>query len=66
MKCVGPSLGLIAKFTVGVDDVDLDAATYLGIMVTMPLPSRTGGGVAEGTMAMTLTLRKKSACAMKQ
>jgi len=59
MESAGPDLRIIAKYTVGVDDVDVDAATDLGIMVTHAPTESNFGGVAEGTMAMMLALLKK-------
>jgi D-3-phosphoglycerate dehydrogenase / 2-oxoglutarate reductase len=52
-------LRVIAKYTVGVDDVDVDAATELGILVTHAPTEANWGGVAEGAIAMMLTLLKK-------
>src|SRR5512146_912430 len=49
MQSAGPGLRIVAKFTVGVDDVDVDAATDLGIMVTHAPTESNWGGVAEGT-----------------
>lgn len=54
-----PNLRLIAKYTIGVDDVDVDAATALGILVTHSPTEANWGGVAEGTMAMMLTFLKR-------
>ena len=59
MESAGPNLRIVAKYTVGVDDVDVDAATELGIMVTHAPTESNFGGVAEGTMAMMLALLKK-------
>lgn len=59
MEAAGPNLRIIAKYTVGVDDVDVDAATDMGIMVTHAPTESNFGGVAEGTMAMMLALLKK-------
>lgn len=59
MEAAGPNLRIIAKYTVGVDDVDVDAATDMGIMVTHAPTESNWGGVAEGTMAMMLALLKK-------
>jgi len=59
MQSAGPGLRIVAKFTVGVDDVDVDAATDLGIMVTHAPTESNWGGVAEGTMAMMLAVLKK-------
>ncbi|MBW1799480.1 MAG: hypothetical protein JRJ85_02010 [Deltaproteobacteria bacterium] len=54
-----PNLRLIAKYTVGVDDVDVDAASDMGILVTHSPTEANWGGVAEGTMANMLALLKK-------
>ena len=54
-----PEARIIAKLTIGYDDVDLDAATDLGILVTHSPTEANWGGVAEGTMAMMLTILKK-------
>src|SRR3990172_3911243 len=59
MEEAGSELRIVAKFTVGVDDVDVDAATELGVMVTHAPTESNWGGVAEGTMAMMLALLKK-------
>jgi phosphoglycerate dehydrogenase-like enzyme len=52
-------LRIVAKFTIGVDDVDVDAATELGILVTHGPAESNWGGVAEGTITNMLTLLKK-------
>jgi D-3-phosphoglycerate dehydrogenase / 2-oxoglutarate reductase len=54
-----PNLRIVAKYTIGVDDVDVDAATELGILVTHCPTEANWGGVAEGTVAMLLALLKK-------
>ena len=54
-----PGLRLIAKYTIGTDDVDLDAATARGILVTHSPTEANWGGVAEGTIAYLLALTKK-------
>jgi len=59
MQAAGPGLRVVSKYTVGVDDVDVDAATDMGIMVTHAPTESNWGGVAEGTMAMMLALLKK-------
>jgi phosphoglycerate dehydrogenase-like enzyme len=59
MESAGPDLRIVAKYTVGVDDVDVDAATEMGVMVTHAPTESNFGGVAEGTMAMMLALLKK-------
>jgi D-3-phosphoglycerate dehydrogenase / 2-oxoglutarate reductase len=52
-------LRIIAKYTIGCDDVDTDAATELGIMVTHGPTESNWGGVAEGTMANMLCILKR-------
>jgi phosphoglycerate dehydrogenase-like enzyme len=54
-----PDLRIVSKYTIGVDDVDVDAATALGILVTHCPTEANWGGVAEGTIAMLLALLKK-------
>ncbi|MFM1815513.1 MAG: D-3-phosphoglycerate dehydrogenase [Pseudomonadota bacterium] len=53
------NLRIVAKYTVGVDDVDIEAATSLGILVTHSPTEANWGGVAEGTITMMLTMLKK-------
>ena len=43
-------LRIVAKYTIGVDDVDVEAATELGILVTHSPTESNWGGVAEGTI----------------
>src|SRR3990172_5367849 len=59
MESAGPGLLVVSKYTVGVDDVDVDAATELGILVTHGPTEANWGGVAEGTITAMLTLLKK-------
>jgi len=54
-----PNLRLIAKYTVGVDDVDMDAAIEKGILVAHCPTESNWGGVAEGVMAGMLAMLKK-------
>ncbi|MGH7824843.1 MAG: NAD(P)-dependent oxidoreductase [Candidatus Binatia bacterium] len=54
------NLRIVAKFTIGVDDVDVDAATETGILVTHGPTESNWGGVAEGTITNMLTLLKKT------
>ena len=49
-----PELRIIAKCSIGVDDVDVDAATERGILVTHGPTESNWSGVAEGTIAMML------------
>ena len=52
-------LRIVAKYTIGTDDVDVDAATELGILVAHSPTESNWGGVAEGTIAAMLTMLKK-------
>jgi phosphoglycerate dehydrogenase-like enzyme len=54
-----PELRIVSKYTIGVDDVDVEAATELGILVTHCPTEANWGGVAEGTIALMLALLKK-------
>ena len=54
-----PDLRIVAKYTIGYDDVDIAAATELGIIVTHSPTEANWGGVAEGSMAMMLAMLKK-------
>lgn len=52
-------LRVVAKYTVGVDDVDIEAATDLGIMVCHAPTESNCFGVAETTITLMLTILKK-------
>ena len=52
-------LRIVAKYTVGVDDVDLEAATDLGILVCHGPTEANCYGVAETTMTFILAMLKK-------
>jgi phosphoglycerate dehydrogenase-like enzyme len=54
-----PKLRIVAKTTVGVDDIDVDSATQLGILVTHAPTESNWGAVAEGTVAIVLALLKR-------
>ena len=54
-----PELRIVSKYTIGVEDVDLDAATARGILVTHCPTEANWGGVAEGTVGFMLTLLKR-------
>jgi len=56
---ISPRLRVVSKYTIGVDDVDLDAANDLGILVAYCPTEANWGGVAEGTIALLLTLLKR-------
>lgn len=56
-----PNLRVVAKYSVGVDDVDLAAATELGIMVCHAPTEDNCFAVAENTIALMLALLKKTA-----
>ncbi|HKJ75350.1 MAG TPA: NAD(P)-dependent oxidoreductase [Alphaproteobacteria bacterium] len=55
-----PDLRMIANFTVGYDNVDVDEATKRGILVIHSPTENNWGGVAEGAMAMLLTVMKRT------
>ena len=52
-------LRIVSKYTVGVDDIDVEAATELGIMVCHAPTEANCFGVAEQTIAMMLAILKK-------
>ena len=52
-------LRIVAKYTVGVDDVDVEAATDLGILVCHSPTEANCFAVAETTVALMLTILKK-------
>lgn len=56
-----PDLRVVAKCTVGTDDIDVAAATELGILVCHGPTESNCWGVAEGTVAMILAQLKKTA-----
>ena len=53
------TLRIVAKYTIGVDDVDVEAATELGVLVTHAPTEANWGGVGEGTVAAMLTILKR-------
>jgi phosphoglycerate dehydrogenase-like enzyme len=53
-----PNLRIVAKTTVGVDDIDVDAATEMGILVTHAPVESNWGNVAETTVTLMLSLLK--------
>ena len=53
-----PELRIVAKGTVGVDDIDLDAAEELGILVTHAPVESNWGNIAETTVMFMLSLLK--------
>jgi phosphoglycerate dehydrogenase-like enzyme len=52
-------LRLVAKYSIGCEDIDVEAATELGILVTYGPTESNWGGVAEGTLGNMLCLLKK-------
>jgi phosphoglycerate dehydrogenase-like enzyme len=54
-----PDLRIVAKYSVGVDDVDVEAATELGILVCHAPTEDNCFAVAENTVALMLALLKK-------
>ena len=55
-----PKLALIATCSIGVDNIDLDVARNLGILVCN-LPGRTAPIVAEHTVALLMAVAKRAA-----
>ena len=55
---LSPTLKVISRFGVGYDNVDLVAATKLGIAVTTT-PGTMSGGVADHALALMLALGRK-------
>jgi D-3-phosphoglycerate dehydrogenase len=53
------TLRIVAKYSIGCEDVDVEAATERGILVTYGPTESNWGGVAEGAMAYMLALLKK-------
>ena len=53
-----PDLRIVAKCTVGVDDIDVDAATELGIAVSHAPVESNWGNIAEVTVTFLLSLLK--------
>ncbi len=56
---ISPRLRLVGKYTIGVDDIDIDAASALGVLVTHSPTEANWGGVAEGTLALMLAVLKR-------
>jgi D-3-phosphoglycerate dehydrogenase len=54
-----PALRFISKFGVGVDNINLDAAAHRGILIANTPEDSEVMDVAEHTLGMILTLRKK-------
>lgn len=54
-----PDLRMIAYYTVGFDNTDIEAATEAGVLVTHSPTEANWGGVAEGTMGFILGMLKK-------
>jgi phosphoglycerate dehydrogenase-like enzyme len=52
-------LRLVAKYSIGCEDVDIEAATEMGILVSYGPTESNWGGVAEGTLGNMLALLKK-------
>jgi phosphoglycerate dehydrogenase-like enzyme len=56
---ISERLRLVGKYTIGVDDIDVDAASALGVLVTHSPTEANWGGVAEGTVALMLAVLKR-------
>jgi phosphoglycerate dehydrogenase-like enzyme len=52
-------LRIVSKYSIGCEDVDIDAATDRGILVTYGPTESNWGGVAEGTLSNMMVLLKK-------
>jgi phosphoglycerate dehydrogenase-like enzyme len=61
IMAANPELRIVAKCTVGTDDVDVEAATAMGILVCHAPTESNCYGVAEGTVAFILAAGKKLA-----
>ncbi|MPZ48401.1 MAG: hypothetical protein GEU75_03655 [Dehalococcoidia bacterium] len=53
-----PDLRIVAKATVGVDDIDIEAASELGVLVTHAPVESNWGNIAETTVMFMLSLLK--------
>jgi phosphoglycerate dehydrogenase-like enzyme len=60
IMAVAPNLRIVAKASIGVDDVDVEAATKQGVIVTNSPLESNWSAVAEGTMSMILAILKKT------
>jgi D-3-phosphoglycerate dehydrogenase len=56
---ISAGLRIVSKYTIGVDDVDVEAASALGVLVTHCPTEANWGGVAEGAIAMMLAICKR-------
>lgn len=54
------NLRIVAKYTVGVDEIDVEAATEMGIVVTHAPTEANWGAVAETTVQKMLSMLKKT------
>ena len=54
-----PGLRLVARYSIGVDDIDVEDAAAMGVLVTHAPVESNWGGVAEGTIAFMLGLLKR-------
>lgn len=59
VMAAAPDLRIVAKYSIGCEDVDVEAATAEGILVTYGPTESNWGGVAEGTLTNMLALLKK-------
>jgi phosphoglycerate dehydrogenase-like enzyme len=53
------TLRIVAKYSIGCEDIDVEAATERGILVTYGPTESNWGGVAEGTLTNMMCLLKK-------
>jgi D-3-phosphoglycerate dehydrogenase len=54
-----PSLRIIAKYTIGTDEIDLTLANQRGVIITNSPVEASWGGVAENVVTMMLSMLKK-------
>lgn len=59
MDAAGPSLKIISNYAVGFDNIDIDAATKRGIIVTNTPSDEVNEAVAEHTWALILALTRR-------
>jgi len=59
MDAAGPQLKIISNYAVGFDNVDVEAATKRGIIVTNTPSDEVNEAVAEHTWALTLALARR-------
>ncbi len=64
LEAAGPNLKIVANYAVGFDNVDVEAASRRGVMVTNT-PGALGDAVAEFTVALVMALGRRVVAADK-